>query len=600
MRKLSGLFVLIFLYSVLSSQTLYDYPDQLNYSHFPVSATDSITNTFHTNGSWFGIGLPDDSNPYRWGKIAGPYSTYMNKWIGKSLIQFNFGIAGIGKIQFESAKDHKIVQYPGMLYQKYIYESYFLEQKVIFISGRSCLMQVDAINTSEISIPMSLMIKGSAYEEIGDSEQFTDGWMYKIDGESKIFWLLRFRLDDEMNLTFNPDNYEFSFKEPQMVLPGDTLRLVMIMSQYFEGDSKQDVMLVSEALNYPSRYFERNEKLWRFLISNIIVEKEELQEITMKSLQTMYLNLRSFIPGIRNYFFVERTGQDEVYINTDEAWFYTSSLIRYDTRLAINSLASNISNLNVDSSLNKIIPILNCRDSSQILNEKPMAAWTAWNIFSVSPDVDLMTTIYPMLTAYHKYWYLNHDINNNRWCEDQFGIERPDINALLFSEKYCLKKIAEVIGYEEDAEMYQRQMDTIKMEFNAYFFNTEMMTFVSYDLKDNSVIPASEAIAYCMWSGLAAFDVADYYATIIQENIDNGYFKNIFESGKFDIAYYYFLISGLRLYKYEKQSVEISDVLLSQILKDAKNNPLPSYGYNGMVNDNSTLTAAILILLLNY
>ena len=119
-------------------------------------------------------------------------------------------------------------------------------------------------------------------------------------------------------------------------------------------------------------------------------------------------------------------------------------------------------------------------------------------------------------------------------------------------------------------------------------------------MKNDTKISASEAIAFAMWSGLAAFDVADYYAKIIQNNIEGGYFNEIFESGRFDISYYYFLISGLKLYKFEEQSVAIKKLLLEQVLKDSQNKPLPSYGYGGMLNDNSSLTAATLLLLINY
>ncbi len=588
------------LFLMLNSQTLYNYPDQINYRFFPKKSNDTIVSYFSSNGSWFGVGLPEPYEPDRYGKIAGPYSMYSNEWIGKSLMQFNFGIAGIGKIQLESAKDYEIVQYPGLLFQKYVFESYSIEQKLIFISGRTCLTKIDAINTSEIRIPMSLMIKGSAFDEVGNAEKFSDGWMYKIDGKDDVFWLVRFRLDGEMDLSFNPDNFEFSYKEPVFVEPGDTLSLVSTMSQYFMGDAKQDVMTSSDALVNPDKYFEKNEKLWRYLISNVVSEDREHRNLSVKSLQTMYLNLRSVIPSFKNYFFVEKTGLDQTFVNTDETWFYASSLIRYDTRLSINALASNISNLNQDSSLNSLIPVLNFTDTVTEIGKMPMAAWTAWNIYSVSPDVGLMETIYPMLSGFHEYWYLNHNINNNMWCEDYNGVERPDLNALLFSEKYCLKKIAEVLGYEDDVQMYQQQMDSIKIYFNQYFFDVELLSYVNYDLKDNAISINKDAVGFALWSGLAAWDVAEYYSEDIQAKIEDGTYQKIFDSGDFNIAFYYFLISGLKLYKFEEESNQLKSILLEVVLRDSKNKPIPSYGVDGMKNDNSTLTSSVLLLLLNY
>ncbi len=600
MKKVYGLLVFLLLFSVLEAQTLYDYPDQIHYSYFPTGANDTISSSYSSNGAWFGIGLPELENPYRWGKIAGPYSTYTNEWVGKSLLQFNFGIAGYGKIQFESAKEHKIIQYPGLLYQKYTFDTFFLEEKVLFISGRTCLINVDAVNSSQKAIPMSIMIKGVAFDEVGEAESLADGWMYKIDGKDDVFWLVRFRLDKDINFSYNTDNFEFSYKEPEVVLPGDTLSMILTMSQYFKGDTKQDVMIVSDALNSPEMYFERNEKFWRFLISNIIQDDKDLQALSVKAIQTLFLNLRSSIPSFQNYFFVERTGLDNVYVNTEESWFYASSLIRYDSKLSTNVLASNMSGLNNNSTLNRVIPVLDSTIIDNELNFKPMAAWTAWNIFSVNPDADLMERIYPFLKSYHEAWYINHNINNNLWCEDKNGVERADLNALLYSEKYFLMKIAEKLGYDEDVKLYKQKMDTIKLSYTKCFFDVDLMSFINYNLKDGSKEVASEAIAYSLWSGLAAFNVAEYYLEIIQQQIDNGTFESTFETGVFDIAYYYFLISGLRLYKYDDESVAINKLLLKQVLKDSKDKPLPSYRSDGMVNDNSSLTSAVLLLLINY
>ncbi|MDD4157569.1 MAG: hypothetical protein PHY08_13470, partial [Candidatus Cloacimonetes bacterium] len=371
----------------------------MNCSYFPSYSDDSVTNVFSNNGSWFGIGIPSADSPERFGKFAGPYSFYNDKWISRSLMQFNFGVVGFGKIQYEFAKDFEVVQFPGLLYQKFIFDDYQIEIRAVFISGRTCLFKADAINTSDKKIPMTWMVNGDAYEEIGEVDKFTDVWMYRVDNKDDVFWLLRFELDDKVNLVFGADSFEFSYKEPQWIEPNDTLSVVTTLSQYFKGDDKGEVEMVSQALKDPEQFFDKNQNMWSYFASNIIVQNEAYKKISIKSLQTLLMNLRSYIPEFKNYFFVEKSDIEQEYINVDENWFYASAMIRYDISLATHALASTVSNLNKDSSLNNIIPVLNYNDSISILNNRPMAAWTAWNIFAIKPDVSMMKVFYPLIKA---------------------------------------------------------------------------------------------------------------------------------------------------------------------------------------------------------
>jgi len=600
MKNLFGIVLFFLVVNFSYAQVMYDYPYQMDCSYFPSYSQDSVIDVFSNNGSWFGIGLPSADAPERFGKFAGPFSFYNDKWIGRSLMQFNFGVDGLGKIQYEFAKDFEVVQYPGLLYQKFVFDDYFIEIRAAFISGRTCLFKAHAINTSSKKIPMTWMINGAAYDEVGEADRFTDVWMYKIDNEDDIFWLMRYKLDDAINLVFQADSYEFSYKEAQWIEPKDTLSIVTTLSQYFKGDDKGDVELATEALNDPEQFFDKNQKMWSFLISNVVTQNEEFKKISVKSLQTLLMNLRSLFPDFKNYFFVERNGLENEYVNVDENWFYASAMIRYDISIATHALVSAISNLNQDSSINSIIPVLNFTDSIPVLSNKPMAAWTAWNIFSIRPDTNIMKVIYPLIKANHEFWYNHRDANKNLWCEDNLGFERVDVNAMLFSEKYCLNKMAVLLGYQEDANTYQEQMAIIKASFNRYFTDNQQSGYVDINIKNENKVLADDVIGYALWAGLASLDVANFYAQQINIEIDNGTYKAKFESGDFDISYYYFLISGLKLYKYEVEADKLLNMLLETVLNDAKNKPLPSYGNEKMVNDNSSLTAAVLLLLLNY
>jgi hypothetical protein len=600
MRKIFLFFYLI-LFSIFGfSQFMHLFSDDIDCRYFPKNSRDTVVDVFSTSGSWFGLGIPSANQTEKFGKFAGPYSFFDNKWISKSLLEFNFGIPGVGKIQYESANDFELVQFPGMLYQKFVFDNFYLEIRAIFISGRTCLFKADAINTSNQRVPMSWMVKGDAFEELGEADKFTDGWMYKIDNMEDVFWLIRFRLDDEMNLVFNPDSFEFSYKNPIWVEPQDTFSIVTTLSQYFKGDLRKDIMLSSEALQDPNVFFERNDNLWNFLVTNVVVQNDDLRNLSLQALQTMFLNLRSYLPTFQNYFFNQNSNQQNEAIYVDENWFYASAMIRYDPNVSIYCLNAVVSNLNIDSSLNQIIPVLGSIDNNSGLSQRPMAAWTAWNAFSAKPKKEIMQRLYPLIKASHQYWYSHQNMNGNLWCEDDNGVERPDINAMLFSEKYCLNKMAQELSFEDDVEIYQQQMDSMKLSYNSHFFDTNLAGLANINISSSSTQLNDEAIAYALWAGLAAFDVADYYANIVRNNIEEGVYKDIFKTGKFDISYYYFLISGLKLYKYEEEANRLRGQLLEVVRNDTKNNIIPSYGLNGKEYNNSTLTASVLLLLMNY
>ena len=600
MKNIIITFLFLLFASAMFAQSLYDYPNQLNYSHFPENSNDT-PNFFSSTGAWFGIGLPQAYQSDKFGQFAGPYSTYTNNWFSTSILDFNFGITGKGKIELATATNIETDQYPGLLVQKYHFEDYRIEEKLMFISGRTCLLKIDAINTSQDPMQMSMMLQGSAFEELGEAESFTDGWMYKIDNKDDILWLIRFRLDKEMDLSYSPQDYEFSYKSPISVMPSDTLSIVATISQYFKGDIQQDVEMASDALYSPEKYFKKNVNLWDYLTSKITSDDSDLRKLSVKSIQTLYLNLRSYIPSFQNFFFVESTGISSAYINTDESWLYSSALLRFDIRLSLQSIASNLKNLNNDGSLNKYIGVLNTISTDSTLSENPMAAWTTWNFYSMSPDIKSLLQIYPMLEKHHNYWYEYRDSNNNLWCEDINGIETVKLNAMLFSEKYCLMKLSEELEYTEKAKMYKLQIDSIKTVFNKHFFDMDLISYVNINIVDKSKTEDADAVGYCLWAGIASWDIANIYAENVQANIDSGYYQSLFKSGKFDIEYYYYLIAGLKQYKHVTESERLKELLLQQILKNAFSKPIPSFESAAEVNyNNSSLTSAILLLLINY
>ncbi len=585
---------------LFSQQDMYSFPNQIKCTLFPSSINDA-PEYYTAKGSWFGFTLPATDDTENYGKFGGPYCMKTNKWISPSLLQFDFGVAGKGSIPLASANETEFSQLPGMLYQKFVFPDYLIELKLNFISPRTTLYQATAINTSDKAKSISMMLTGEMFEGLGEAEKFTDGWMFKIDKKDDVFWLVRFRLDGEMELTYSTQDYQFSYKQLQTIAPGDTLKIVAVVSEYFKGDQKQDVVFASEALNDPQTQVDKNYGLWQYILSKINNTNPELKKLCLKSVQTFYLNMRSFLPGFGNYNLVSGTGIRDHYINTDESWLISTGLIFFDTKLAMHQLVTILSAQNTDGSINKYVPIDVGQKLPNILSEKPMAAWTAYNIYSADPDKGFLGTVFPLIEANHNYWYENRDANKNLWCEDEEGVETVKINAMLFTEKFCLKKMAEILEDSVKVNLYQGQINQIKKEFSKYFVDKDNKRYCNYDLKTNTYVITEDVIGYCLWSGLATYESAEIYAIEIDKHIFDGYYDELFASGNYDIEYYYFLIAGLKQYTLVDISNDIKTKLLNQQLKTYNTTTLEYFDPSTNLKiKNSTVMAAVLTLLINY
>ncbi len=586
--------------SIYSQTEINNYKNNINCNYFPASPFDE--SEFYTSrGSWFGFTIPDSLNKNNYGKFGGPYCLKTQKWISKSLIEFDFGIAGKGVMPLSEAEEYEISQLPGMLYQKYIFPNIKVELKLSSISNRTCLYQALIINTSNKEQSVSMRLKGSAFAELGKAENFADGWMFKIDNKEDIFWLIRFRIDKDLEIMYTETDYEISYKDLQKINPDDTLKFIATISQYFKGDSKQDVMVASDALENPDNYLKNNTNYWEAIFNAISSNDTGYRDLSFKSIQTLYNNLKSPLPGYSNYFFYRGCGIENSISDVDESWLIASSLIKFDTRLAMHQLAAVLVSINPDSSINRFLSFNPDNEISSPINQNPMAAWTCWNIYSVSQDFEFLAQAFPKIESYHNYWYKYCNKNNNLWCENSKGVESVELNALLYTEKYCLEKMSRVLGDTVKAKMYQNQIENILDNFNKYFYNNTLKQYCDYSIISDTIILSGNAVGYCLWSGLASMEIAAEYAKKTEEMINSGYYYNLFKSEKYNIEYFYFLISGFKLYGYNNISEVLKSSLISTFINKKTNDNLRYFDFerNSFI-DNSSMTSAVILLLINY
>ncbi|MDD3687382.1 MAG: trehalase family glycosidase [Bacteroidales bacterium] len=593
--------IFIFFSILLTAQEeRYNFPDQIKCRFMPKSPEDK--GDYYTNkGIWHGYSIPKNYDYVNYGRFGGPYCLVKEKWMSPSLLKLNMSVAGKGEVDLTKAKKTEIAQFPGLLMQRFDFEDIRLELNLETVTVRSSLYQALAINTSDKEQNISMALSGSMFEGLGEGEKFPDGWMFKVDGKDDVFWVVRFRLDAAMELSYTTLDYEFKFKQMQTVKPGDTLKITAVISQYFKGDSQQDVLISNDVLNLPDGYKLNNVNLWNFLFRAMTVQDTASREISIRSLQTMYHDLRSALPGRAHFAFFPYLNQEKPVTNTEDTWFTASAMLRFDARLSFNQLVMTMLSLNVDGSLNKYLSLNPAKSAGVELNEKPMAAWTAWNIYLVSPDAEFLKKIFPLLEKYHSYWVEYRDADKNGWIENNYGVESVALNAMIFTEMHCMTKMAEMLSDTPRMEYYKTRLDTMYYNFNPKFFDEQFNRYCDYDLKTNETKIAHNSIGYCFWAGLANKAIADIYANEISMQINTGVFDKMLIERSEDPGYLYILSMGLKSYKLMELSEAIKKIYIFYYSDPASTEIYPIIdGEKNDVHEYSSLHAAVMLLMTNY
>lgn len=596
-----GFLLLIFSYNLNSQIDIFKIPDQIACNYFP-KKSDDYANTCTGRGLWHGYTIPTIYDTEHLGQFGGPYCYYTNKWLAESLLKVEFSVGGIGNIVLASADEISISQFPTHLIQSFQFQDYKLEAKLSYISHRTSVIEVFAINTSQNNQKFNISVGGSIFPDVATADKFTDGWMIKPINNDKLIWLVRVKVRGELDFAYSNSHYQLSYRMLQEIKPNDTLSLTIAISQYFIGDTQQDMEITNNALENPDSFLNKNINWWNFILGNFNKENPDYAKISAKAFQTIMLNLRSNLPGFTNFTFKNGSGKRNL-INTDEAWFVSSSLVLYDTKLALHNLLSVLLRHNPDGSFYKYIPINDSLYINKQIYQKPLLVWSIWNAFTVNPQPDIIKNTINIIEKCHNYWYEKRDIDFNGYCEDDSGFESVILNAMLFNEKHYLKNIYKYLHDSINEKKYQIQIDKMIKEFNYKFFNPEDAHYYDFNPQDSMWYSTDEVIGYVMWAGLASWDIA----RIIVENeirpkIESGYYKNVNIYNFYDPAYFFFLNKGLISYGFKDEAEKIKKDIKENILKTFSKGPI-NY-YIDIVNDikieNSSYLAACIIIYLNY
>jgi hypothetical protein len=528
---------------------VFSYPNLIDVKFVPESK-DSEPIYWASNGALFGFALPTEQDEDMYGAFIGPYSISAQKWLSKSMLKFS--ISDGKRIEFKDANHKTIMQYPGLLYQKYDFDNFIVEQRLVFISGRSVLVKNDVINTADSTISLALRIDGMPFKELGIGSSFANGYRFEISdrGRTDLFLLLRFKSNLDVSLGVHTDYYEYAHIDLHELESRDTLSMSLTLSQYFFKDPSLDTELTSAALSFPNTYFDRNQKLWDSYLSAIPSNLFGIYKtILVKSLQEFIMCLRTPSKLMPNYHFVSGEIENSEFIVTDHSCLFTAAMTKLDPTPAYQHFISILRFQESSGAVpDTIFTSRHAGFQENHHNKYPMLCWTAFNLFNITEDYDFAINYLPFLESYIGFWNSKIDENNNAWIENEKGEECPVINALLFSEYFALSKLCEIINENEKSEFYKTKYDQIRLEFNIHFFDDNLKNYVSINSQNGKKQISYDAGMIALWTGLAGREIAislsEYYRNILTDPEKIQKFR---ESEK-DPVKMWFLVSGLNNY----------------------------------------------------
>lgn len=584
----------------MAQEERFSFPDQLKCRFMPKHAKDTAV-FFANKGIWHGYTLPENNDTKNCGKFGGPYCFYTKKWFAPSLLDLSLNVAGQGKIDLNTAKTKNLNQFPGLLMQEFEFDDYKLILQLEAVTTRASLYQAILINTSDEAKKFSMQLEGNIFDNTSKIEQIPDGWIYKVDGQEDIIWFVRFRLDAQMELNYSDTNYEFKYKAMQTVQANDSLKITAVVAQFFNGDLQQDVLITNDILSTPQLYVDNNKNFWNFLFGHMTTQSNIRRQMTLSAFQTIYLNSRSALPTKKYLTVLPYAETKDLFINTDEAWFTAVSLLKFDPRLSYNIVSFILNSINKDGALKKYLSLVPKIDDKGEIIDKPMAAWTVFNIYSVTQDDEFVKMCLPFLDKYLSYWFKDRDVDKNGWVENSQGIEEVALNAILFTETHSMLKMYEAIDDEEKIEYYQKQVARIADNFNLYFFQVDHNRYCDFNAETQEYTVAENTIGYCLWSGIANQSIADVYAHEIAKDINSDEIFYRLANSDIDPGYLYLMAFGFKLFNYAQIQEALKSIYTNSVdFEFMNNNKLFVKKYDSKTVEYSTYMAAVYLLMANY
>lgn len=138
------------------------------------------------------------------------------------------------------------------------------------------------------------------------------------------------------------------------------------------------------------------------------------------------------------------------------------------------------------------------------VTKPPLMAWTAWKLFEASGNRDFLDEVYEPIERWNNWWFEKNDsdhdgiveynhpyssgLDDSPLWDEGMPVEAPDINTYLVMQAEAMAKIAQVLGLEEDARVWNVRAEELLRHMIDHFWDEKAGVF--WALRDHKRIPA--------------------------------------------------------------------------------------------------------------
>lgn len=587
-------------YSLFAQYDLKDFANLKDVSFIPKQSND--TGIYYSyKGAWFGFSLPKATDTANLGSFGGPYNIYTQEWISDKLFAGGIEIKGKGKINLATAKNINIMQIPGALLQEYIFPNYKYSQRLTNVSSKTYICVSEFVNLSKNDILVNMSYQGRLFEKVAEGKELKNGWAIDLKDDSTGFFIIQFRVEGNLDLSYNEKEYGLKYKNYVTLKPQESLRLVATISHYFPGDSRDDIKLVGDALNDYEKPFTDNNNYWNYYISRLKNKNEKFVKLGISALETLWQNYKVQSTTFNNLWFTRNNSTPLWKLTLNDIYATSICLSILEPKLAANQI-SGFFHWFSDSTKKRLYNEYYFKENKSkehSYSDFNIFPWLAWNAYSVDKSIPLLDNTIAEFQNINDYSYQNQDDNSNWFCESN-NIETVKKNASLFSEILAIKKILIELKLDNGLDNCNKKITYLTQNFDKYFYDEFSNNYCDIDYHSNKLFPRKNVFPYVIWSGLGAFNSVEKYINTnylnYQVNEDNLIF---FEQEQ--LLSSFFLLSGLYNYKYYELLREIKEKHLQKIENEISKNDYIYFSYdNGEKITNSTFAAEMTLILYLY
>ncbi len=585
-----------------------NYPSTLDHIGVPDTAlpdADMDITPFADRGTWHGYALPGKDDTEYYGAFIGPlYIAQEYAWfLSKGFVKISvIDKKSRTEISLNEA-DAKIASYPGFLRQVLSVDGLTVTLDLRFVTDRTALVTATIRNDRENQRTLSIEWSGRLLENQYNApslsphkdsiwvhfDRVRETWAYMTSGEEL------FQVNHSRPTTTEVDggSYTTTLNPAITISPGDEERLVWTESFTFtDVRARKEPEQAKEILKRPDEYIKSASSRWNQYLSAIAKSStSDYEEVGIKCLETLIGNWRSpagaiqhdgMTPSISYKWFAGGFWAWDIWKQAVGTTQFAPELAKQLIRSMFDYQVTHSSDTRPqDAGMIPDLIAYNTPDNgggnwNERNSKPPLAAWAVWEIYRHTSDSDFLEELYPLLVAYHDWWYRTRDHDDNgiaeydatvhstndsdeaivtaaAWesgmdnaprfddssvlknCYDgnivgySLNQESIDLNSYLYDEKKYLAKMANEIGKEADEKRYLCEAKSVGEYIRTHMFHEETGFFYDIDTEQRPFIEArgvGRAIhgVIPLWTGIATQAQADSVVkTLTKESEFNTY-----------------------------------------------------------------------------